>query len=230
MAIPPPDGYGSAFADVYDDWYPADGGVPVVSERLAELANGGPVLELGVGTGRLAVPLAARGVAVWGLDNSLAMLDRLAAKDEHHLVHAVHGEMAVIPLPDDAPVFSLVFAAFNSFFLLTSEAAQQACLRRCHDVLADGGRLVLELYSPAPAGPGHTTWTDTTVVAGGRQLRRTYERAAHDEAVLVGQTEGRPWTLRPITLGRIDALADAAGFGLENRWGNWLGAPFFAAL
>src|SRR5688572_25555504 len=86
------DSYGEAFADVYDDWYADVSPVDATVARLAALAGNGPVLELGIGTGRLALPLAAAGVEVHGVDTSAAMLEQLAAKPDAARVRATRGD------------------------------------------------------------------------------------------------------------------------------------------
>lgn len=231
---PAPGDYGRAFADVYDRWYPADGGV--AAHRLAALAGAGPVLELGVGTGRVALPLAAAGVPVWGIDASTEMLAVLAAKDQRGSVVALEADMAELRLPPGAPQFALVFAAFNTFFLLPTHDTQRRCLQRCREVLQPAGRLVLELYSPAPAAPGHDRWHDEQRAADGTTVLIEYERAPRDPRLLVGRTteegggEHRPWALRPLPVAELDALASEAGFELEHRWGDWSGGRWFEHL
>ena len=124
--------YGDAFADVYDDWYEGISDVDLTVVELLDLAGSGPVLELGVGTGRIAVPLAeaglAIGVTVVGIDASEAMLARLAWRDPGGLVTPIHGDMRS-DLPDGP--FGLVFAAYNTLFNLTDDGAQAALLRGC---------------------------------------------------------------------------------------------------
>ena len=220
--------YGKHFADVYDEWYPAGHEVGDVVAAIARLADGGTVLELGAGTGRLAIPLAGRVDAVWALDASRPMLERLRSKDRD-TVEIIEADMATVVLPPDAPPFSLIFSAFNTFFLLTTEAAQRSCLSRCRQLLAPGGRLALEVYAPARAAPDHDRWHDETTVAGGRQLKRTYRRLSRDDSVLVGETAGRPWSLRPVRVEVLEMMAADAGFTLESRWRNWLGDHYFAA-
>src|SRR5262245_41087141 len=108
--------YGDGFADVYDDWYGNVSDVDATVAGVASLAaarGGDRVLELGVGTGRLALPLAARGLLVTGIDASPAMLDRLLAKPGAARVEAVLGDMAELPVPGR---YTVVFAAFNTFF------------------------------------------------------------------------------------------------------------------
>ena len=85
--------YGDGMADVYDTWYATMSDTSACVEALAAMADGGPVLELGIGTGRLALPLADRGLEVHGVDASAPMLERLAAKQGDRAVHAVLGDV-----------------------------------------------------------------------------------------------------------------------------------------
>ena len=118
--------YGEGFADVYDDWYAGVSDVAATTAGLAALAGAGPVLELGVGTGRLAVPLAATGLHVHGVDTSQAMLERLTARldamSPRPEVTGVLGDM-VDGLPPGP--FTLVFVAYNTFFSLLTEERQR---------------------------------------------------------------------------------------------------------
>src|SRR5690606_36352662 len=118
--------YGRAFADVYDAWYTGISDVDVTVAVLAELAGGGPVLELGVGTGRLAIPLAERlpHLRVVGVDTSDEMLERLRARHCPATLEVRRGDM-VDGLPDGP--FALVFVAYNTIFNLLSADRQQAC-------------------------------------------------------------------------------------------------------
>jgi SAM-dependent methyltransferase len=226
--------YGDAFADVYDEWYAEVGDVAAAVDALVELAGGRPVLELGVGSGRLAVPLAARDVAVWGLDASTAMLDRLGARPGGAAVHAVHGDMAdpAASLPDGVR-FGAVVAAFNTFFLLASEAAQQACLRASAALLADGGAVVVECYVPAEPPAGVERVLEPRRIGLDHVVLTATE---HDPATqrVVGQhielrpdgTRLRPWVLRYATPEQLDAMAAGAGLRLRGRWSGWGGEPF----
>ena len=163
-----PSSYGDAFADVYDDWYGDPVPVGAAVDRLAALAGGGPVLELGVGTGRLAIPLAARGLAVWGIDASAAMLARLAAKPGGERVTAVLGRHGRARVRSGAPPFTLAFVAANTLFnLADSEAAQAGASPVWPRVAGPGGRFVVEAFVPADDPPtsgvevrtsGSTTW------------------------------------------------------------------------
>ena len=124
--------YGAAFADVYDDWYQGISDIDATIADLVELAGGGAVLELGVGTGRLAIPLAyhAQGPStVAGIDTSPAMLDRLRANDPEHRIEVSCGDM-VDDLPDGP--FTLVFVAYNTIFNLRAGRPKQPVSRPSH--------------------------------------------------------------------------------------------------
>ena len=150
-----PSTYGDRFADVYDDWYHDVSDVAATVARVAALAGEppGPVLELGAGSGRLAIPRAARGLEVWALDASTAMLDRLAGKPGGDRVRVVLGDMAVLDVGAGPPGgFAVVLCAFNTLFNLTDGEAQRRCLARVAEVLAPRGRLVVEAFVPPPGG------------------------------------------------------------------------------
>ena len=181
--------YGDAFADVYDEWYPAGADTAVVVEALRRLAGGGPVLELGCGTGRLCLPLADAGLAVVGLDASAAMLARLRRKpgaDRLTLVEADMTDFEVATPPGPAPPggpgaagFRLVFVAFNTFFNVASEEGQRACMRAVARHLQPGGPLGAGVLRPgeppAPAGDavrcGRSRPTGSSCASPGRTPR-----------------------------------------------------------
>src|SRR2546430_3888350 len=116
--------YGESVADVYDGWY-ADYD-PAMIDVLAELAHSGRALELGIGTGRIALPLAARGVEVHGIDASPKMVERLRAKPGGAQVPVTFGDFADVAA-DGA--FDLVFIVFNTFFALLTQEDQVRCFR-----------------------------------------------------------------------------------------------------
>jgi SAM-dependent methyltransferase len=228
-----PSSYGDAYADVYDDWYPSGASTDDAVDALAGWADGGPVLELGAGTGRLTLPLAERGIEVWALDSSAKMLDQLRAKQGASVVRTVEADMATFALAD-APAFRLAFAAFNTFFLLRGREAQAACLRRTVAVLAPGGHIVLELFvPPSYAAPGGQL--EISAIAADRLVLRAVRRGA-DPDEFEGQhveiTEAgirlRPWVLSAATPVTVDAMARAVGLELAARWAGWDGAPFAA--
>jgi SAM-dependent methyltransferase len=233
--------YGDAFADVYDDWYDASFDTASAVDALAALAGHGPVLELGVGTGRLAIPLADRGLAVAGVDASAAMLERLAAKDGGDGVHAVLADMADLPAADELslralPVggggFSLVFAAYNTFLNLDTEEAQRACLRRCAGLLAEGGTVVVEAFVPVDGDVARTSLDVRSVTVDAVVLTATEVDVANQ--VVTGQhveigpsgVRLRPWRVRYLRPAQLDAMAASCGLTLVDRWGGWDRRPF----
>ena len=229
-----PEAYGEAMADVYDEWYAdvsdVDATVAALT-RLASAAGNGRVLELGVGTGRLALPLAARGLQVTGVDVSPAMIARLTAKPGGEKIDVVVGDMA-----DDLPEgpFSVVFVAFNTFFGLTSREAQARCFTAVARRLTPQGRFVLEAFVP-----------DDEIIGGGARIevrslsadRVVLTVSRHDadaqraEGQFVELTEAggvrlRPWSLRYAPPAELDAMAAEAGLTLEQRWSAWDETPF----
>jgi SAM-dependent methyltransferase len=215
--------YGDAFADVYDDWYHDFGDVDSTVEFLAQLAAEFaplPVLELGVGTGRLAIPLARRGLQVVGLDASKEMLDKLAERDPSGSVTMCLGDMV-----DDQPVgpFGLAFVAFNTFFNLLTEARQRACLTIVAGRLAPGAAFVIEAFVPEPQ-PGtsvsvRSMTVDTVVLSVTTHDEEAQTAQGHyisfNES---GGVRMRPWAIRYSTVAQLDTMAVAAGFHVEQRW------------
>lgn len=223
--------YGNAFADVYDDWYHDVSDVDATVQLIAELATpfpSVPVLELGVGTGRLAIPLAARGVRVVGLDASAAMLDQLAANDPRRTVEAHLGNMV-----DDQPdgPFSVVFAAFNTFFGLLDAKRQQQCFASVAQRLAPGGAFVIEAFVPEPRSGSSVTvrsmTVDSVVLAVSTHDDET--QTAQGQYISIDESGGvrlRPWAIRYATVEQLDAMAAAEGFTVANRWEDPRRSPF----
>src|SRR5438128_9064357 len=116
--------YGQRFAEIYDDWHASYDEAAITT--LAELAQGGRALELGIGTGRVALPLAARGVEVHGIDVSEAMVAELRAKAGGEHIPVTVGDFSGVPVEGD---FDLIFVVFNTFFVLMTQEAQVQCLQ-----------------------------------------------------------------------------------------------------
>ena len=227
--------YGDRFADVYDDWYddpPAtEATVTALVARARDAAGDRTpsVLELGVGTGRLALDLAHAGLDVTGLDASTAMLDRLAAKTGGDRVTTVVGDMAG-PLPDGP--FDLVVVARNTFFNLTSEEAQRACLAEVARVLAPGGRFVVEAFVPTD-DDGPTSSVEVRRITADRVLlfvdRHDPDAGEAWSSFVDISPDGirlRPCLVRYLRPGALDALAEEAGLALDTLTEDWAGAPF----
>ncbi len=165
-----PSTYGDDFADVYDDWYSdvsdVAATVKLVTQLVKQASNPdnttGRVLELGVGTGRLALAIAAKGVSIDGIDSSTAILERLAEKDPLQTVGRLLGDIGATDFGAEhygagqhvAPgPYQVVFAAYNTFFNLTSEQAQLCCLKLVAQRLAADGKLLIEVFLPVPTEP-----------------------------------------------------------------------------
>lgn len=226
-----PSAYGEAFADVYDEWYGDISDVDGTVETVVALASGGPVLEIGIGTGRLALPLQAAGLDVHGVDASQAMVERLRAKPGGERIPVLVAD-AGERLPEVARGFAVVLAAFNTFFNLTAPGAQERCLDLIAARLRPGGVFVIEAFVPGdnPAASG----VDVTDVRADEVLLSVFR---HDEAsgvvlgsvVSLSTTGGvrlRPWAVLPRTPDELDAMTTRAGFVRERRQAGWRGEPF----
>ncbi len=230
--------YGDAFADVYDDWYAELGDVSkcveavcdVVGDRTDSLGSRGLVLELGVGTGRLAVPLQQAGIEVVGLDASSAMLAQLATNAAPDHLPAVQGDMARLPLRGP---FTCVLVGFNTLFNLTTEAAQRALFREVARVLAPGGFFVAELFVPAREDdvpdavvePAQVSVDRVVLTASIRDRAAQVVEGQHIEITEAG-IRLRPWSIRYASPDQLDEMATAAGLALAHRHGSWDGAAF----
>lgn len=222
--------YGDGFADVYDDWYADITDVHATTAALAELAAGGPVLELGVGTGRLALPLAAAGVEVHGIDTSDAMLQRMRAKPDGHLVHASVADM-VDGLPDGP--FSLVFVAYNTLFSLLTEDRQRACFGAVASRLRPGGSFAVEAFVPEVEGGPTSSVSVRSVTVDRVVLSVNTADAANQLAsgqyvdiTEAGGVRLRPWSIRWATPAQLDDMAAGAGLRLTDRWSGFDRTPF----
>ena len=229
--------YGDGFADVYDDWYADVTDVGATVARLLELAGpGGRVLELGVGTGRLAIPMAEAGLRVVGIDSSEAMLERLAERDPERTVEAICGHM-VDDLPDEPN--DAVLIAYNTIFNLLADGEQQRLFHRIADRLAPGGVFVVEAFVPddeirsAEPGNGPAAVTLRSLAADhvvlSVSVNRPDEQAAEGQFVEFSEAGGvrlRPWSIRWATPGQLDDMATAAGLRLDVRLADMAGAAF----
>jgi SAM-dependent methyltransferase len=222
--------YGDAFADVYDEWYADVTDVGATVALLIGLAGTGPVLELGTGTGRLAIPLAESGLEVHGIDASAAMLERLTAKPGGDAVHVHLGDMV-----DDLPPgpFSLAIAAYNTLFNLRSAQRQHAAFAAVAARLRDGGRFAVEAFVPDE----HQRAGGTVSVRSLSVDRVVLSIDVHDpggqrvDGQLVELTERdgvrlRPWSIRYASPEELDAMAASCGLTLEHRWEDAAGTAF----
>jgi SAM-dependent methyltransferase len=217
--------YGDHIADEYDAMYPPGPDVDDAVALLVDLAAGDDVVELGVGTGRLALPLAARGVRVAGVDASARMLDRLRAKDSQQLIDARLADFGSDPLGTD---LGLVFVAFNTFFGLTDQSSQVRCFANVAKALAPGGRFVIEAFVPDVSRFDRGQRTDTTAIGA---QRVTINSAIHDPisqrvesmhtSISPDGTNMYPVVIRYAWPAELDLMAQLAGLETEHRWGGW---------
>ncbi|MET7403679.1 class I SAM-dependent methyltransferase [Dactylosporangium sp. NPDC005572] len=200
---------------------------PVVA-ALAGLADGGRVLELGVGTGRIALPLAARGVTVHGIDLSRAMVARLREKPGGDAVSVTIGDFATTRV-DGA--FSLAYLVFNTIMNLTTQEAQVACFRNVAAHLVPGGRFVVEVMMPdlrrLPPGqdvvPFHVSdqrWAYDQYDVATQSMSSNYVE------VVNGRGGFRSIPFRYVWPAELDLMAQLAGLRLAHRWSGWVREPF----
>lgn len=227
--------YGRGFADVYDRWYPPDPATAAAVRALSELAGPqGRVLELGVGTGRLAVPLAQAGHPVVGLDAASEMLERLVDNAEHLPDGAVQGIQVDLasstPWPEGP--FAVVVAAFNLVCNLVDPAAQSAMFASAAAVLAPGGHLVVETFLAAPVEHRERhlevreiTAATVVLIASDTDPVGGIVTGSHIELRDGEPVRLRPWRLRVTAPDELDRWAEAAGLERVAVWHDWAGTP-----
>ncbi|GGB66399.1 methyltransferase [Knoellia flava TL1] len=204
-------------------------------DRLVGLAAGGPALELAVGTGRVAIPLARRGVPVTGIEASRPMLDQLAQTEGSDAVTAVHGDMATTRVDGE---FSLVYLVFNTIANLLTQEAQVECFRNAAAHLSPGGRFVIELWVPDLRGVSPTAPAQVFAVEDGyvgldaidtaTQRLMSHHVRFDPKARGPERREARIGFTphRYVWPSELDLMARLAGMELESRHADWAGAPF----
>ena len=230
----PADGYfGEHVARVYDDSPNQEFKAETVAatvDLLTGLAAGGRALELAVGTGRIAVPLAQRGVSVHGIDMSRAMVARMRAKPGAEAIGVTIGDIATTRVEGS---FSLVYLVFNTIMNLTTQEAQVACFRNVAAHLAPGGCFVIEVHVPQlrrlPPGqdvvPYHvsqTRWAFDVYDTATQTMSSNYITVEN------GRGEYRSIPFRYAWPAEFDLMARIAGLRLRERWADWDRSPFTA--
>jgi SAM-dependent methyltransferase len=228
-----PASYGDHIAEVYDDVHAwrLDTGTAV--EALAALGGEGPVLELGVGTGRLALPLVERGFEVDGIDASEAMVAKLREKPGGDRVRVAMGDFARVEAPGGP--YSLVFVAFNTIYALLTQDDQIACFRGVAERLASGGVFVVEAFVPDPSRFDRGQRVEAFRVESDEV---DIHASTHDpvgqrvdfQHVVAGKEGVRlyPGRLRYVWPSEMDLMARLAGLRLRSRHGGWRDEPFTA--
>jgi len=231
--VPESEGFfGERIASVYDErtagmFDPAVVGPAV--ELLAELAGDGPALEFGIGTGRIALPLAEHGVPLHGIDSSEAMVAQLRAKPRGRDVDVTIGDFATTRVDGE---FSLVYLVFNTIFNLVTQDAQVACFENAAAHLQSGGQFVIETGVPDlqnlpvgrtiipfradPAGLGFDVYDVVT-------QRFSSQHYFFDDD---GSLQASPVELRYAWPAELDLMARIAGLTLRDRWVGWQREPF----
>jgi SAM-dependent methyltransferase len=218
--------YDHAFAGLF-----ANEIVTPTVDCLAELAGGGPILELAIGTGRVAIPLAHRGFDVFGIELSADMLSELRAKPEAAGIHAVEGDMAATQVDVE---FALVYLLFNTIMNLTTQDEQVACFENAARHLCPGGCFVIECAVPGvrrcPPGNAGVLFAladdfigiDDFIDSTHRQLSRSrHLYRQHD-----GSFREVSLPFRFVWPAELDLMARIAGMTLEHRWSGWDRSPF----
>jgi len=226
----PHDYFGEEVAATYDEDSDVfgPGEVDATIDVLAELAGAGRALELGIGTGRIALPLAARGVPVHGIELSRAMTARLHAKPGGEQIGVTIGDFATAKVDG---TFSLAYLVFNTIMNLTTQEAQVACFRNVAAHLEPGGCFVIEVRVPAlrmlPPGQNVLPWH----VSPASVVFYTFDFAT--QAMLGnyidladGRGEYSSMPFRYVWPAELDLMAQLAGLTLRDRWDGWTREPF----
>ena len=224
--------WGSEIAEVYDKTYAAQSDPSVLGpivDLLAGLANGGPVLELAVGTGRVALPLAARGIAVHGIELSPHMAARLAVKPGAGAVTVTIGDMTSTRI---AGSFRLVYLVANTIMNVTTQDEQLAVFANAAAHLEPGGCFVVEVEAPQlrRVPPGETGWVFT--LDPDHVGIETFDDLAaqvawsHHWIEVDGRLVRHSAPYRYVWPSELDLMARIAGFRVRDRWAGWDRAPF----
>jgi SAM-dependent methyltransferase len=197
-------------------------------DLLAELSRGEPVLELGIGTGRLAIPLAGRGLEVHGIELSLAMVSRLRAQPGAEAIEVTVGDFARAGLGRS---FGLVYLVRNTITNLTSQDDQVACFGNAAAHLRPGGVFVVENYLPAlqwlPPGETIRVFTRTPTHLGYEEYDLASQIAiSHHQWMIDGELRTFSSPHRYLWPGEMDLMARMAGMTLTSRWSDWHRRPF----
>jgi SAM-dependent methyltransferase len=226
--------FGEDVAARYDD--PSDrmfdmSAITPVVDVLAELAGEGAALELGIGTGRIALPLSERGVPVHGIDLSEAMVARLRAKPGGESIGVTFGDFAAARVEG---TFAVAYLVYNTINNLTSQDAQVACFQNVAAHLAPGGCFVIEVGVPdlrrLPPGQTAVPFTVTPNRLGFdeydvvRQGMVSHHYWRTDE----GSFDAMSVPFRYVWPSELDLMARLAGMSLRDRWSDWMRSPFTA--
>lgn len=220
--------YGERVAEVYDQWFPECDLEGI--DFLSQLARDGKALELGIGTGRFALPLAARNIHVSGIDAADSMIAKLRAKAGSEAITVTHGNFADVPVEGE---FSLIYVVFNTFFVLPSQEAQVRCFRNVAGHLERSGCFVIEAFVPDVTRFTRGQSNLATRVTGNRveldvgNHDPATQRVVSQKVVMTdGSVRLYPIQIRYAWPSELDLMAQLAGLRLRERWSNWRREPF----
>lgn len=230
--------YGDKIAEAYDEMYPMRADVAPAVDALTKLAGNAPALELGIGTGRIALPLAGRGVEVHGIDASEAIVARMRAKPGGDAIPVTISDFSEFSLKDGnrGRKFRLVYVVFNTLFQATSQQAQVQCFRSVAAHLSDDGAFLVEAFVPDP-----TRFTRNQNISAGRvesdlvsidiSRHDPVNQFVHSQHVFFTESGIKlyPVQVRYSWHSELDLMAQLAGMRLRERWGDWDGSPFTAS-
>lgn len=227
----PDDHFGPEVAARYDEdvaGMSAAAAVEPVVDVLAQLAGGGRALEFAIGTGRIALPLAARGVRVDGIEFSPAMVQQLRRKPGGDALDVTIGDMASARVDGS---FSLVYLVFNTIGNLTTQEQQTACFANAAAHLEPGGRFVIEVGVPElrrlPPGERHVVFhADDQSFGIDEYDTSSQSLISHHLHWREGEGHHRSLPFRYVWPGELDLMAQLAGMTLESRWADWRRSPF----
>jgi SAM-dependent methyltransferase len=198
--------------------------VAATADFLAELAGEGKALELGIGTGRIALPLAARGVRVHGIDLSADMVAQLRAKQGGEEIPVAIGDFATTRVGEG---FSLAYLVFNTIGNLTTQDAQVACFENAAAQLGPGGCFVVEV-GVAVREPLHVFALTETHIGIDEYDPATQRLVSHHFTLVDGRWELRSIPFRSVSPAELDLMARLAGMRFRERWSSWRREPFTA--
>jgi SAM-dependent methyltransferase len=228
-----PNHFGEEVAARYDERY-AEGfdraAVDPIVDFLVDRAGSGAALELGIGTGRIALPLAQRGVRVHGIDLSEAMVARLRAKPGAEELHVTIGDFAATKVDG---TFSLVYLVANTIMNLTTQEEQVTCFHNAAEHLQTGGCFVIEVLVPGlqrlPPGERFQLFDVSPTHVGFDEIDvATQALISHHYWLEDGKVELFSPPFRYVWPAELDLMAQLAGMRLRERWSGWKREPFTA--
>jgi SAM-dependent methyltransferase len=215
--------YGETIAGVYDQLYSEID--PTIIQTLAEFAKGGRALELGIGTGRIALPLLNAGVTVHGIDASASMVAKLRAKPGGERIPITMGNFADIPVDGQ---FSLIYVVFNTFYSLLTQEEQVRCFQNVARHLTQDGVFVIEAFVPdlkrftygqavhAIQIGDHDAQLDISLIELDKQVITSQHMFINEHG-----TRFYPVKIRYVWPSELDLMARLSNLQLKDRWGDW---------